>query len=73
MRFFAGIAAACLIALSVGCGDGRNAPSASAVEEANNQRRAAIDKDPSLSPEQKESLKSHLGGVKREDAAERGR
>ncbi len=54
-----------LIALiACGCGeatDSSNAPSPDAIKKANADRAAAIDKDPTISPEGKKSMKEHLG------------
>lgn len=38
-----------------------NAPSDAALKAADDKRSAAIDKDPSLTPQQKADMKSHLG------------
>jgi hypothetical protein len=44
-----------------GCGDATNAPSADAVQKANDDRRAAIDNDPKMSPADKEKMKEMMG------------
>lgn len=45
-----------------GCDDNpTNAPSEEAVKKSNADRAAAVDNDPSLTPEQKELMKSHMG------------
>lgn len=57
------LAAVLALGLLAGCGDGRKEPSAADVDAANAARVKAIDEDPTLTPEQKEAMKSRLGGV----------
>ena len=61
---FAGL---CLAGLSLGLagcsGNPTNEASAAEVQKSNADRKAAIDNDATLTPEQKEAYKAHLGGA----------
>ncbi len=53
-----------VFAALLGCqGDPTNAPTAQAVEDANKARIEAIENDTTLTREQKDMMKSRLGGV----------
>lgn len=57
------LVAAMTLGLLAGCGDGRKEASQAEIQDANATRAAAIDNDPTLTPEQKEIQKSRLGGM----------
>ncbi len=51
----------CLVAI-LGCsGNPTNEPSASDIQKANDNRAAAIDNDPKLTPDQKAKMKEMMG------------
>ncbi len=56
------ITIACLAAVLIGCsGNPTNEPSAADVKKANDARAAAIDNDPTFTPEQKQKMKEAMG------------